>query len=672
MHPRLSTIEKILQRKTQLANDQPIYIRELIVYPNKNNFTNVGEFDPELVQSKNINITHLESETEEKLIYRLSKFINNLASRAAFLHIKDNFVDEHLSFERLNHITRLSLPEYALYPAEKRGPLTLNGLNKLLQEIEFIAQWNPENLHLLLGTVPVRTIHDQVHNICIYVECGKNPRLHLVVKALPASRDLRYPGTTNSNFSSAFLPQELMRELRLLSEQLVEDLTHHRPEVSLINVMKLKDLCQKSVFLTPHKELVDILNLVHSRIEQDFYLTNHTGWNEAKTDALLLEDEIGNFIDTHNAKQQAQISCIAPFSFSDRDHPNVNVIYGGNFECRTAGGALFLVAVDICLDHHLGVAKNCFLHQLKHARLNNDRIIPTHISQLITSNTVSLSKKSLLSESIVQADPDNVIVCIDENLGFSLPERKEKLPDPFFGSHLKMKIYPIYELPTYKPSLKNQIHQHNHFINKLNALRIYRLNYSSLRTINQKILTHILGLVLPHVEYNPLLINYKILLSQCLSFKKAIEVLEQLHASLFTYFPNRSLFKKIAKEMTIALSLLKEEQKNTDEADVIEIEDAVMGIQNWLNDYLEDHKKSHFHFFFWKKENKKLMFNLLQKMKLALEQDSSIVLSKQELKLLETKKTLIEFVHHYPALSRLIQCSKNNLSTLPNLKNNLD
>lgn len=68
--------------------------------------------------------------------------------------------------------------------------------------------------------------------------------------------------------------------------------------------------------------------------------------------------------------------------------------------CKTPGGESFLTAVDICLDHFCGVAKN----NVKKALKKEPTLLKQVISQLILSNTIKLEPRNCF-HSVIHVDP---------------------------------------------------------------------------------------------------------------------------------------------------------------------------------------------------------------------------------------------------------------------------
>ncbi len=78
--------------------------------------------------------------------------------------------------------------------------------------------------------------------------------------------------------------------------------------------------------------------------------------------------------------------------------------------CKTAGNESFFSCVEICYDHHFGIARNRLTEQLKQAveRAGNGEVsepLPTLCSHIITSNVQPALPSKKLSEVVTHADP---------------------------------------------------------------------------------------------------------------------------------------------------------------------------------------------------------------------------------------------------------------------------
>lgn len=191
-----------------------------------------------------------------------------------------NFVDPpkplRMHPDKMNTITRLNLHEFALYPYIERGPLSLQEWQLLLKNIHEMASSYPENLHMMLGTVPVQTqtiINSQkinlLQNIGIYVECGPNPRIHVFGKTVP-STDLIYPKTAISVASLGDTETlKTCESLLNLRNNILQQLKVN-PTLSLKDIQSLKVQCEQINLDPPEfkNDLVAYLNKISEEIKE--------------------------------------------------------------------------------------------------------------------------------------------------------------------------------------------------------------------------------------------------------------------------------------------------------------------------------------------------------------------------------------------------------------------
>lgn len=111
---------------------------------------------------------------------RLFQHITNLSELAAQKHRVD-YCDEQgeLRADKKNNITRLVTNEFLFYT---RKPLTLEEFNELRSKIEKLAEGYPDNLHLALSSFSIKTPDNQLINMVLHVECGKQPQIHTFAK----------------------------------------------------------------------------------------------------------------------------------------------------------------------------------------------------------------------------------------------------------------------------------------------------------------------------------------------------------------------------------------------------------------------------------------------------------------------------------------------------------
>lgn len=75
------------------------------------------------------------------------------------------------------------------------------------------------------------------------------------------------------------------------------------------------------------------------------------------------------------------------------------------FPITTAGGAKYLQAIDVCIDHDEKVAKHALQRLVERSVLKESEYIPNQIDHILTSNTTEVINKSSIVENIVHVDP---------------------------------------------------------------------------------------------------------------------------------------------------------------------------------------------------------------------------------------------------------------------------
>ncbi|MFZ4076738.1 MAG: hypothetical protein ACOYKA_02015 [Legionellaceae bacterium] len=73
------------------------------------------------------------------------------------------------------------------------------------------------------------------------------------------------------------------------------------------------------------------------------------------------------------------------------------------FEITTQGGAHYIQSIDVCLDHAYGHSRKIFDRRLRDKRSN--LLIPDQIEQCVTSNTIALIPKNLITTHVLHVDP---------------------------------------------------------------------------------------------------------------------------------------------------------------------------------------------------------------------------------------------------------------------------
>lgn len=236
----------------------------------------------------------------------------------------------------------------------------------------------------------------------------------------------------------------------------------------------------------------------------------------------------------------------------------ITVPIGGNFICKTVGGAVFRVAVDICVDHSAKIAKMLVQQELRKSQDLGEWMVASS-SHVVSSNIVGLSKDSALTNTIVQVDPQYSTNCSlqinNKNIDI---ERRWTFYDPVFGSHTMLDVYPLYTLGLHTNNLDALIKNNNEFAIKLKALSLHKDQHPRKIKFYDK-------------EINKLIMQT--LFATLKKFKgteefceKLINALQDRHALIdLLIFLKKASSGPVVEEINIASRLLQSEQRRTDQ-----------------------------------------------------------------------------------------------------------
>lgn len=182
--------------------DKPLMVRDIVIFQNeKCKFGEYHGFVNSFSRTRAIN-----SETKFSLIQRMADHIRHLSNDVKEIHLRDNFTKKDgemaIKPDKVNTITRATLQEFHFYPIKENGPLTQDDFYNLIGKVEEIASKLPENLHMILASMPVMDSKRQVHNMVIYMQCGDRPVISSFAKAMPSHLDIKYPDTCSPYFRS--------------------------------------------------------------------------------------------------------------------------------------------------------------------------------------------------------------------------------------------------------------------------------------------------------------------------------------------------------------------------------------------------------------------------------------------------------------------------------------
>lgn len=155
---------------------------------------------------------------------------------------------------------------------------------------------------------------------------------------------------------------------------------------------------------------------------------------------------------------------------------------GSVFELTTQGGAMYTQAIDVCLDHLLGHSKALISRRILN-EAEPDEVFPEQVEQCITSNWIDVHDESVISDTILHADPvrsmaidykasvgsktlsDEAISRV-KNTEFPSMEINKiptgyNLIDPPFGSNCTIEVLQERPAGKYTKELKRSISEHN-------------------------------------------------------------------------------------------------------------------------------------------------------------------------------------------------------------------
>lgn len=185
--------EKLLRcfEKNNNKINQSIYFQDIFVYAVDQNHTrgeSKGQINP---------YAQPPSEETSEHAWALKRLIDQikLLAQVTNTYHEKHYCTQHkdgthtIKQHCLNKITRLLSSEFSFYT---KNPLTLADFSHLTESIIAIAEKQQSNVHLLLSSFAVVTEDNKLLNMCLYVECGNQAKLHSFCKANPYRNDISY------------------------------------------------------------------------------------------------------------------------------------------------------------------------------------------------------------------------------------------------------------------------------------------------------------------------------------------------------------------------------------------------------------------------------------------------------------------------------------------------
>lgn len=199
----------------------------------------------------------------------------------------------------------------------------------------------------------------------------------------------------------------------------------------------------------------------------------------AKNTASRVDINYGNQAQLFTQQEKRDINYNADVITSEHGE---NVCTGSIFEVRTAGGAVYTQAIDVCLDHAYGHSKE----QLERRIFENaaaDEVIPAQIEQCITSSWIDLYSQNIVADKVLHADPVRSMLTyykkqpgtqtLDEDATKRItpadyPQMSIKpntggyaVSNPPFGSHFIVEVLAERPAAKYLPAYQEPVMRHN-------------------------------------------------------------------------------------------------------------------------------------------------------------------------------------------------------------------
>ncbi len=168
---------EIAKNMDSTTNNQ-IHIQDYIVRSDSEKYNPIGE----------CNQIGVDESTQSARLYQ---FISTLIDNISQIHQKNHCINTELAIKKgsENHLSRLITNEFMFYTKKR---LESDDFTLLLDKILDLAKKQPENLHLILSSFAVKALNGKTMNVVIFITCGKNPRVELIVKNNPSSIDPKY------------------------------------------------------------------------------------------------------------------------------------------------------------------------------------------------------------------------------------------------------------------------------------------------------------------------------------------------------------------------------------------------------------------------------------------------------------------------------------------------
>lgn len=473
-----------------IANIGDVTIREFLVYQTQESS---GEFFGTSAFYKN-NLADLIEETGEHLLNRMMLHFHHICMRAREVHVQHNFPNYHLSDDRVNDampanvnaITRVTFNEFSFYPYEKRGPLAFNELHAFCEKLEEAAREYPINMHVCVSSVPVYDQYLNDFNVCIYLQCGREPRLNVFSKAVPSDSDPIYDRTYNSYYAMIKRSDKYIKDVRAASFNLLNVMN----ERNVVTASAAVEGVYEALYSYPEFLLdnikeqddhADIIKYVCETILENAVDAERLNQFDFRQHKIALIGAVYDFTEKieQDSKQKyvnfegwARVATMPQANVGNHENAGNVIFRGGLIECVTAGGVEFITAVDICFDNNFDIAVKLYQRYLENC-LRANKFISPYLSHIVTSNTTMVDVIEQPCDIVVQCDVNYSSIQRKTTTSKTLaPVDKENIIDTAFGPKSTIEAYDPYVLGKLANIFGARVEYYNKMISERRALAL--------------------------------------------------------------------------------------------------------------------------------------------------------------------------------------------------------
>lgn len=553
------------------------------------------------------------TETDQQLVKRMLDQIIELANYAKDIHLKRNFkcetsqpltlsstmsgveslnlikkqLEAHENASRPilkyeNEITRISTNEFFFYPNQARGPLCEKDFTDLLIQLESLAKKLPQNLHLVLGTMPV--LSDRVRNVSIYIECGLEPRIHTQTKSATAHNDPLYNNKLTLAYTDFIKDEHFIHKLMNVNIKLLANLLN-QPVLNFQEILH----CTQNVLSHCNHPLYCAETDFVSKLE-NLLLDAHMQMLSS-SQASIYARELLILYAAHVQHINATMKTLKQKYGQPQTHifavtqEGIHIPFSANFTSYTAAKTPITIATDICLDHADKKSKKQLKKELKDTNKSLDHLLPEHITHMVLSNSISLKKNAILThdEIAIHNDPESPCIGKDGqsynqlNIPVATVVTNEKDYPTLFGPSACIRTYIRRSVKSHSSTLSKDVITANQRTIHLQAMRLYRTQHPYLYfTLTELIQKKILEFLLDDIqslsscifELNlmTLVDNFTdslglAILDQTNFRNEALTASDKFTKDVKTSYYDIKLARKISKKVEDFIHLLKREQE---------------------------------------------------------------------------------------------------------------